>query len=107
MKLKKPWNLFAKIRPKMREIYRFSPIRREAIKCVTQVDPEQGKFFECAQCKSQFPIEMAEVDHIIPCGSLQSWADLTPWTKRLFEGAVQVLDKRCHKSKSAAQRRKL
>lgn len=101
MRIKKPWNVFAKLRPKLREIYRFSPMRREAIKAVVQ-----DGTFKCAICQKVWPKELAEVDHEPPLGSFNTFKELSEWANSLFYGPVQVVDKMCHKKKSATQRRK-
>ena len=103
--MKKPYNVFNKIRAALRDIWRYSPHHRGAIKAATQVDPENGKFFDCPVCEQQWPIELATVDHQPPCGSLLSFEDLEPFTRRLFTGSVRVICKMCHKKVTAAQRR--
>ena len=106
MKTKKPYNVFTKIRSALRDIWRYSPQHRAAIKAVTILDPEKGKGFNCPICGDDWPIQLATVDHQPPCGSLTSWDDLTPWTKTLFEGSVRVICKPCHLEVTKFERRK-
>lgn len=105
---KSKWNLWVKVRSALRDIYRYSPMRREAIKLAsTLVDPELGgKGFACPLCTRDYPIQMADVDHIEPCGSLLCSADLHEFFNRLMYGKVRVICKICHKKVTAAQRRK-
>ena len=106
MKQKKQFNVFGKIRTALRGIYRYSPMRREAVKAATQKDPEQGSFFVCPLCKKQWPVQMIDVDHQPQCGSLQKWEDLTQFAVQLFEGPVRVICKICHKKVTKTQRTK-
>ncbi len=105
---KSKWNLWVKLRSALRDIYRYSPMRREAIKLAsTLTDPELGgKGFVCMLCTRTYPIQMADVDHIEPCGSLLSAEDLPRFFARLMYGKVRVICKICHKKHTASQRRK-
>lgn len=90
----------------MRAVWMYSPQHREAIKKITQKDPELGgKGFECCICKKEWPIQMATVDHDPPLGSFDSWETFADWSRRLFEGKVRVIDKICHKEVTAKQRK--
>lgn len=58
--------------------------------------------FKCAECKKWFPDKETVVDHIIPCGELNSFEDLPKFAERLFceiEG-FQILCRPCHKIKT-------
>lgn len=106
---KSKWNLWVKVRSAMRDIYRYSPMRREAIKAAIQVHdaiPGEKGMFTCPICNRFWPIQMADVDHIEPCGSLLSAEDLPGFFDRLMNGKVRVICKLCHKKVTAAQRRK-
>ncbi len=101
---KSKWNLWVKVRSALRDIYRYSPMRREAIKALALPG---GKEFVCALCGIVFPIQLADVDHIEECGSLLGIDDLVPFFLRLMYGKVQLLCKHiCHKAKTAKSRRK-
>ena len=43
-----------------------------------------------------------EVDHVIPCGELKTWDDLSGWAERLFCDAdgLRVLCRECHHAKT-------
>jgi hypothetical protein len=97
----KPWNPYSKIRAAVRQVWRFSPARREALKLALQ----NGKFV-CPCCKIEFDKWCADVDHVIPCGSFKSWGDSVGFLQRLFEGELRVICKGCHKKVTAEQRRK-
>lgn len=40
--------------------------------------------FECEMCKEEFPIKLAQVDHIVPAGSLQKTSDIQGFVERLL-----------------------
>jgi hypothetical protein len=101
-KKSKEYNPLPKIRSALRQIWRYSPMHREAIKCVVK----DGNF-ECAICHNTFPKELAAVDHEPPLGAFNSFKEMTGWAYNLFYGPVQVVCKHlCHKKKTAEQRRK-
>lgn len=102
---KSKWNMWIKVRSALRDIYRYSPMRREAIKAAC-VDSGGIKAFTCPLCARNWPIQMADVDHIDPCGSLLCPADLHEFFNRLMYGKVRVICKLCHKKVTAAQRGK-
>lgn len=92
------------MRSALRDIYRFSPQRREAVKRLAQPG---GKEFICAACGSLYPIQLADVDHEPPCGSLSGLSDFAEFFTTLFYGPVQLLCKHvCHKAKTKRQRAK-
>lgn len=101
---KSKWNLWVKVRSALRDIYRYSPMRREAIKAATLTD--RPGWFTCSLCLQDWPIQMADVDHIEACGSLLCAEAIPGFFDRLMNGKVRVIDKLCHKKVTAAQRRK-
>ncbi len=104
---KSKWNLWVKLRSALRDIYRYSPMRREAIKAAScALAASDGVGFVCPLCEREWPLQMADVDHIEPCGSLLSAEDLPRFFARLMYGKVRVICKICHKKVTAAQRRK-
>jgi len=105
---KSKWNIWVKVRSALRDIYRYSPMRREAIKAVTMEGghPVYRKWFKCQICELAYPIELADCDHIEPCGALLTQDDLPMFFDRLMNGKVRVIDKMCHKKITAAQRKK-
>lgn len=100
MKKAKEFNLLGKIRSAMRDIWRYSPSHRNAVKAANH----EGKF-QCPVCAETWPVELATVDHEPPLGSF-TLETLGDWTQRLFYGPVTVMCKPCHKKKTAAERRK-
>lgn len=108
MKTKKTYNVFNKIRAALRDIWRYSPQHREAIKKISFDDPELGKFFNCPLCHTDWPLRMAQVDHDPPLGTLYGFygtEGLGDWTDRLFNGPVRVICALCHKSVTKEQRK--
>jgi hypothetical protein len=103
MKKVKTYNLFNKIRAALRDVYRYSPMRKEAVKKAQ--DGDSG-WFLCPICLKKWPIQMADVDHEPPIGPLTSVDMLDTWAETLFYGNVQVICKLCHKKKTAAQRKR-
>jgi len=58
--------------------------------------------YRCADCQETFSSKQVAVDHIVDCGSLQSWGDIQGFMQRLFctvEG-LQVLCDGCHDVKT-------
>ena len=105
--MKKPKSLETKLRSAIRLIWSRSKERREYINQVKQKDPELGGWgFECPICKHEWPLAMAEVDHIEPVGVLEL-DHLTEWVKKMFYSPQRAICKLCHKKKTAAQRRKV
>ena len=64
--------------------------------------------YECAACHGcTFIRREVEVDHVIPCGSLRSLADLAAFVERMTpeaESGFQVLCKSCHQTKTNKER---
>ena len=98
----KQYNLWSKLRSAMRDVWRYSPAHKEAIKKVVREDG----FFSCSKCLKNWPKELASLDHNPQLGSFDSWSSFADWTRRLFEGHVDVVDKMCHKKITAQQRKK-
>lgn len=112
MRKPKQYNLFNKIRVALRDVYRYSPMRKEAIKLAVEHKENGEPFFYCPICEKTWPIQMADVDHEPPLGPMDTWdssqtTSVAVWTYRLFHSDVQVICKLCHKRKTAAQRKKV
>ena len=103
---KKPKTLEVKLRSALRLIWSRSSERRAILKAATIDDPENGKGFCCPLCGRDWPIQMAEVDHEPPIGTLVSWKDTASFVEKMFFGPQRAVCKLCHKKKTAAQRRK-
>ena len=103
---KKPKTLETKLRSAIRLIWSRSAERRAILKAATIDDPENGKGFSCPVCNRDWPIQMAEVDHEPPIGTLESWRDTVNFIDKMFYGPQRAICKLCHKKKTAQQRRK-
>jgi len=70
-------------------------------------DKRRKKERQCAICKKWWPTTQTSADHIVPCGSLQSFDDLVPWVTRCFVGVdgFQCLCDGCHAKKTQEERR--
>ena len=104
--MKKAKSLETKLRSAIRLIWSRSAERRAILKAATIDDPENGKGFICPECHRDWPIQMAEVDHEPPIGTLENWRDVESFIDKMFYGPQRALCKICHKKKTAAQRRK-
>ena len=62
--------------------------------------------FKCAVCKKFHKASQVQVDHIIPCGSLNSYEDLPRFVSTLFceEDNLQVICTECHNEKTKKER---
>lgn len=61
---------------------------------------KQQKYeYKCARCNEWFMQKEVEVDHIIPCGSLNKYEELPEFVRKLFApiSALRVVCKPCHK----------
>jgi len=77
-------------------------------KRVAQNNPRAKWEYLCTSCFCWYLQKDVTVDHIVPCGSLRSYADLAGFVERLFcpaEG-LQVLCKPCHLLKTKADKEK-
>ena len=61
--------------------------------------------YQCNVCKQWHKQKDISVDHIVPCGALNSFDDLPGFVERLFtnEEGLQVICKGCHKEKTLAE----
>lgn len=106
--MKKLKSLETKLRSAIRLIWSRSAERRVILKAATLPPTPFRNYphFICPVCDTCYPIQMAEVDHEPPIGSLNSLNDLSDWTKRMFFGPQRAICKICHKKKTAQQRKK-
>ncbi len=72
------------------------------------VGPNKRQKFEylCNVCGKYHPKKETSVDHIIPTGTLRSFADLPGFVERLFCGVdgLQTICTNCHQKKTAEER---
>ena len=96
----KKWNVYTKLRSAIREVWRFSPQRRQALK-----DAMLNGKFHCPICGQEYDKWCADVDHMVPCGSFTSFEEAPMFLFRMFEGSLRVICKSCHKEVTKEQRR--
>lgn len=105
--MKKAKTLETKLRSALRLIWSRSAERRAIIKAATcDCAVLDYKHFHCLICKQAWPLQMAEVDHEPPIGTLVSWRDTVVFLEKMFFGPQRAICKICHKKKTAEQRRK-
>lgn len=88
----KIWNKTSKIKSALRQVWRWSPRRVEALR-MSRVG--RGSYL-CAYCKSLFGPKEVQVDHVEPVKMAEDW---NQYIEMLFEGKLQVLCKSCHLGK--------
>lgn len=99
----KTFNLYGRIVAALRKVFRYSPMRKQALAAVVI----SNGYFKCPICKTSWPLQMADVDHRPPLGSQpKTFEELADWSQRLFYGPVQVICKLCHKKLTAADRKR-
>lgn len=62
--------------------------------------------FKCAACGEWHMQKDVQVDHVEPCGALNSYSDLPEFVKRLLpeREKLAILCKPCHKEKTKQER---
>lgn len=104
--MKKPKSLEAKLRAAIRLIWSRSVERRAILKSAFCKCPVLLYIhFHCPICEGKWPMQMAEVDHEPPIGTLNSWRDTVKFIGKMFFGPQRAICKLCHRKKTAAQRR--
>lgn len=61
---------------------------------------KQQKYeYKCSRCNKWWMQKEVEVDHIIPCGSLNKYEDLPEFVRKLFTSTdnLRIVCKPCHK----------
>jgi len=98
---------FAKIRSILRNGFRYwKPAMLAAEKASRPYKGENKRLkkeYQCKSCKEWFKRADVQIDHILPCGSLNNYNDIVDFIKRLTvenTKAFQVLCKPCHKEKT-------
>lgn len=104
--MKKAKTLEVKLRSALRLIWSRSAERRAILKAAQYLPGKaDGYYFRCPVCGKDWPIQMAEVDHEPPIGTLVSWRDTATFIEKMFFGPQRAICKICHKKKTALQRR--
>lgn len=101
MKKKKKWNLNAKLRSALRQVWRWSPERQQALALARQ---QRGKYL-CASCKKLFGPRDIQVNHKQQVGSVD---DLNAYRDRLFCGVdgLEILCRQCHAEVTRLERQR-
>lgn len=100
--------LHSRIRSALRQVWQWSPERREALSA-SRIS--RGNY-QCATCRNLFAATQIEIDHIIPVGRTPGARGSDPsdtwdrFVKRLFCAPenLQVLCEPCHKAKTKGVR---
>lgn len=99
-------SLETKLRSALRLIWSRSAERRAILKAAIISTSLGYPAFRCLLCGVIYPIQMAEVDHEPPIGTLESWKDTAKFIEKMFFGPQRAICKLCHKKKTAAQRKR-
>lgn len=101
-----------KIRSALRRMSRFW---KPALKALDEAErpyigPNKRQKYEykCAVCNNYYIRKNVQINHIVPCGSLKSYADVFGFLERLFCEDVKgysILCKECHKAETKEQRK--
>lgn len=95
------WNKTAKIRAALRQVFRWSPMRVQALK---RARIGRGSYL-CAKCEKIFGPKEVQVDHVLRVVSPGSDpGDWNLYVENLFDGDLQVLCKPCHLGKGETGR---
>ena len=104
---------FGKIRSTLRNGFRYwKPMQLALEKASRQYkgdNKRQKKEYQCEKCKKWFKRTDVQIDHIVECGSLNTWEDIVPFLKRLVSEDIksyQILCKKDHllKTKQAKEK---
>ena len=102
---------FGGIRSALRKLYQWNwlpkKVALERARRRSQSANKRLKWeFQCASCREWFPREDVAADHVVPCGSLKSYADVGPFLERMLPESpdgFQVLCDECHNRKTQAE----
>lgn len=93
---------FGFIRSALRKAWSRYPVRFQVLAAASRpykgTDKRRKKEFQCSVCKKWHMQKGVEVDHMVPCGSLKTYADLPGFTERLLceVDKLRVVCKKCH-----------
>lgn len=102
---------FQKLRHSLRNGFRWWKPMMEALKAASRPSQSPNKRlkteYQCIKCKHWFPRTQVQIDHVIPCGSLNNYEDVVPFIKNLTQeniSAYQILCKKDHNIKTLAEK---
>lgn len=105
-KPEEPW-YFDYLRSRVREIFRWSPERKKALKRA-QIS-KNPDLWNCEECgKGPLTRKDKQVDHIIPCENVQGWDGWSAFINRAIEVPAELISitcRPCHNKKSAQENR--
>ncbi len=103
----------SKIRSALRNLSRwwkpFAIALKEASH-TTYVGRAKRVMYLCASCNKLYTRKSVEVNHMVPVGSLKTYADLPGFCERLFvedTSLLEVVCKGCHSEITSEQRKKV
>ncbi len=102
---KKAKNPMLKFRSAIRLIWSRSAERKAILKKALYKNKDGDNVFKCEICKKEWHEAMGQVDHVVALGALNSIQELSDFTERMFNSPQRVIDKLCHKSKTAQDRK--
>lgn len=105
---------FGKLRSTLRRAFMWWIPMKQALEVAKR--PSQNslnkrlKFeYQCANCGEWFPRKEIHVDHVVPCGSLNTYDDIAQFVQNLtpeHADAYQILCKaKCHQEKTNRERK--
>ena len=99
---------FSKIRSALRNAFRYWKPMQLALEKASRPSQSKNKRlkkeFQCNKCKGWFKRDDVQIDHIVECGSLNSYEDIAIFVEKLTKediSSYQVLCKPHHKEKTA------
>lgn len=98
------------VRSGLRRTFRFWKPALAALKAarIAKQGPRGQKWaYLCADCRGLFLRKQVQIDHVTPCGSLRSFAEVGPFLERLCAesaDAYAVRCRQCHQNKTNAER---
>lgn len=101
-KKRKPYNLSARLRSALRDVWRKSPYRQQAL---TNARVSRGTY-RCAGCSNLIGTKQIRVDHVEPVVSISGFVCWDTYINRLFcdVSNLQVLCLECHTKKTGEER---
>ena len=75
-----------------------SQVRKDAQVSYTGLNKRRRFSYVCSECEKEFAITDIKVHHIIECGELRTFEDLSEFARRLFveKEGLRVVCNKCH-----------